>query len=175
MRLGIGVGVGVGVLLAVGAACGKKDANQPPADYSNPAVPAQPAPAKFALADFSTLRYLEGAWKGSQANGNAFYESYHFLNDSTIFMASHTDSTLKTKSDSSRIVFRNGAVIDSAYSGSVYTVEKLDASIVDFRAGPNYHFTWSPAGADAWKATLYNKQPDGTERVTTYSLQRIRR
>jgi hypothetical protein len=166
------VGMGFALILI---ACGKKDADQPPADYSNPAVPAQPAPAKFALADFGTLRYLEGAWKGAQVNGNAFYESYHFLNDSTILKASHTDSTLKTKSDSSRIVFRNGAVIDSGFTGTTYTAEKLDSSIVDFRAGPQYHFTWSRDGSDAWKAMLYNRQADGTERVTTYQMKRIRR
>src|SRR6185295_15642534 len=108
MRVGIGA---LASVLVMG--CSKKDADQPPADYSNPAVPAQPAPAKFALADFGKLRYLEGAWRGSMENGNAFYESYHFVNDSTIAKAAHSDSTFKTKSDSSTIVFRNGAVVDS--------------------------------------------------------------
>lgn len=157
------------------AACGKKDAEQPPKDFSNPAVPGQPVPAKYAIADFGSLRYLEGMWKGMQANGNAFYESYHFINDSTIFQANHTDSTFKKKSDSSLITFRGGVVIDSNYSGKIYTAEKLDSSIVDFRAGPNYHFAFSRESNDAWTAKLYNKAADGTESVTTYRLTRIRR
>ena len=156
-------------------ACAKKDAEQPPKDFSDPAIPAQPVPAKFALADFNSLRYLEGTWKGLQANGNPFYESYHFVNDSTIFQANHTDSTFKTKSDSSLIIFRGGAVTDSNFSGKTYTAEKLDSSIVDFRAGPNYHFAFSRVSNDAWTANLYNKQADGTERITTYQLKRIRR
>jgi hypothetical protein len=142
-------------------------------DFSDPAAPAQPVPARFALADFNALRYLEGVWRGTMPNGNAFYESYHFVNDSTILQAGHTDSTLETKSDSSRIVFRGGAVIDS--SSAVYTAEQLDSSIVDFRAGPSYHFTWARQGNDAWLATLFNKQPDGTERVTKYAMKRLRR
>jgi hypothetical protein len=170
----MGMGMRAGLFLVL-AACSRKDAEQPPKDFSNPAVPAQPAPAQFALADFNTLRYLEGTWKGMQPNGNPFYESYHFVNDSTIFQAGHTDSTFRTKSDSALITFRNGVVVDSSYSGRIYTVEKLDSAVVDFRAGPNYHFTWSRQGNDAWTAKLYNKQPDGSDVVTTYPMKRIRR
>ena len=163
----------LGMAILIG--CSRKDAEDPPKDFSNPAVPGQPVPAKFALADFQSLRYLEGMWKGMQANGSPFYESYHFINDSTVLKANHTDSTFKTKSDSSLVVFRNGAVLDSGFSGNIYTAEKLDSSMVDFRAGPNYHFTWTRQSNDAWKAVLYNRQPDGTDRVTTYLLTRVRR
>jgi hypothetical protein len=156
-------------------ACAKNDAEQPPKDFSNPSAPGQPVPAKFAIADFNALRYLEGMWQGALPNGNPFYESYHFVNDSTIFQANHTDSTFRKKSDSSLITFRGGVVIDSSYSGKTYTAERLDSSIVDFRAGPSYHFAFTRAGNDAWTANLYNKLPDGTEKVTTYRLKRIRR
>jgi hypothetical protein len=159
-------------VLVFSLGCSKKDANQPPPNFSNPAAPAQPAPAKFALADMRSLRYLEGVWKGTMPNGKAFYESYHFLNDSTIAQAGHTDSTFKTKSDSSMIMFRNGAVVDSG--GTVSTAEKLDSNAVDFRASPSYHFVWSRQGNDAWTATIYSKQA-GAERVTTYPMKRIRR
>jgi hypothetical protein len=159
-------------LLALGIACGKKDADTPPPNFSNPAAPAQPAPAKFALTDFGQLRYLEGVWRGTMPNGNVFYESYHFVDDSTILQGGHTDSTLRTKSDSARIVFRNGAVIDSG--GTVYSAEKLDSAMVDFRASPSYHFVWTRQGTDAWTATIYSKQ-GGSERVTTYPMKRIRR
>jgi hypothetical protein len=154
------------------AACSKKDAETPPTDYSNPGAPAQPMPAKYALADFGQLRYLEGMWRGTMENGKPFYESYHFLNDSTIAKGSHTDSTFKTKSDSSFIVFRGGVVMDS--SSQVYTAEKLDSTIVDFRASPSYHFTWTKESNDAWTARLFSKQ-DGAEKVTVYPMQRVRR
>jgi hypothetical protein len=156
------------------SACAKKDANQPPQDTNNAAAPAQPVPAKFALADFGKLRYLEGTWVGTMANGHSFYESYHFANDSTILKGSHTDSTFKTKSDSSVIIFRNGIVMDSS-AASVYTAEKLDTSLVDFRAGPTYHFTWSRESNDAWTARLFSKQADGSEKVTTYPMKRMKR
>jgi hypothetical protein len=167
--------VSAGVLASGLIACGKKDAEDPPKDFSNPAAPGQPVPAKFALADFQTLRYLEGTWKGMQPNGSPFYESYHFINDSTLLQGTHTDSTFKTKSDSSLILFRNGVVMDSSFTGRMSVAEKLDSSIVDFRAGPNYHFAWTRQSADAWKAILYNRQPDGTDRITTYLLTRVRK
>jgi hypothetical protein len=65
--------------------------------------------------------------------------------------------------------------MDSSFTGRKSVAEKLDSSIVDFRAGPNYHFAWTRQSADAWKATLYNRQPDGTDRITTYLLTRVRR
>ena len=165
--------VRAGVLALVVVSCSKKDAETPPPDFSNPAVPAQPAPAQFALADFANLRYLEGTWRGTMENGKPFYESYHFVDDSTIIMGNHADSTFRTKSDSTRIVFRHGAIMDS--SRSVYAVVSIDSNVVDFRASPTYHFTWTREGNDAWTARLYAKQPDGTDRVTTYPMKRVRR
>jgi hypothetical protein len=154
-------------IVAMTVACSKKDAEQSAMDSQVAA-----APVHFTLAEFGHLRYLEGTWKGTMANGNAFYESYRFVNDSTIDKGGHTDSTFKTKSDSSRIVFRNGVVLDSG--SSVYTAEKLDSTMVDFRASPSYHFTWTREGADAWTARLFSKQPDGTDRVTMYPMKRVR-
>ena len=171
MRMGMGMGM---ALLVATASCGKKDADQPPPDFDNAAAPAQPLPAKFALADFANLRYLEGLWVGKMANGHPFYESYHFVNDSTILKGSHTDSTFKTKSDSSRIAFRNGVVMDSGAT-SMYTAETLDESVVDFRAGPTYHFTWSRESNDAWTARLFSRQADGSDKITTYFMKRIER
>ena len=75
---------------------------------------------------------------------------------------------------SSLIVFRNGAVIDSG-ANSASVAEKLDSTMIDFRSGPTYHFTWTKDGPDAWTARLFAKQADGTERVTTYPMKRIRR
>lgn len=154
-------------------ACAKKDAETPPADFSNPSAPGQAVPTRFALADFNRLRYLEGTWRGTMSNGNAFYESYHFLNDSTIQKGGHTDSTFRTKSDSGWIIFRGGAVIDSGGS-QTYTAEKLDSTTVDFRASPTYHFTWTREGADAWTARLFSGT-GGAEKVTVYPMRRLRR
>jgi hypothetical protein len=164
--------VTAGMLALSLMACSKKDAETPPADFSTPGAPAQAAPAKFSLADFASLRYLEGKWVGTMINGNRFYESYHFVNDSTILKASHTDSTFQKKSDSSMIAFRNGIVIDSG--SSVSTAEKLDLTVVDFRANPNYHFTWTRQSNDAWTAKLFSKAANGTERYTTYPMRRFK-
>jgi hypothetical protein len=175
MRARARQGLTAGAVMLSLLACSKKDAETPPADFSTPGAPAQPMPAKFSLADFGQLRYLEGTWRGTMENGKPFYESYHFVNDSTVFQANHTDSTFQTKSDSSLIIFRGGAVTDSSFSGKTYTAEKLDSSIVDFRASPTYHFAFTRESNDAWTARLFSKQDAGPERVTTYPMRRIRR
>jgi hypothetical protein len=170
--MGMGMGMGMGLFAMVVIGCSREPDRPPPG--TNNAATAQIATAKFALADFAKLRYLEGTWVGTMANGNSFYESYHFANDSTLLKGSHTDSTFKTKSDSSVIIFRNGVVMDSS-AASMYTAEKLDTSVVDFRAGPTYHFTWSRESNDAWTARLFSKQADGSEKVTTYPMKRMKR
>jgi hypothetical protein len=155
------------------AACAKDKPDQPPPDFQTPAAPAAPMPAQFALADFQHLRYLEGKWRGTLPNGKFFYESYHFVNDSTILQGGHTDSTFETKSDSALLVFRGGAVIDS--SRTIYHATKLDATTVDFRAdpAPKNGFVWIRESADAWTARILGTNPDGTERVTVYPMRRV--
>lgn len=165
-------------LLAVAALAGlsacTKD-SEPPATSGTAATPAAPAPVKFALTDFGQLRWLEGAWRGTMPNGTFFHETYHFVDDSTIAMGGHTDSTLKTKSDSARWVFRGGEVIDSGGS-VVYHASRIDSAGIDFRADPDptHHFTFTRDGSDAWTARIFSKGPDGAERVTVYPMRRIK-
>ncbi|HET9426622.1 MAG TPA: hypothetical protein VFO55_14765 [Gemmatimonadaceae bacterium] len=156
-------------------ACTKDKSGQPPENFETPAAPAAPMPASWSLADFGHLRYLEGQWRGTMPGGRPFYESYRFLNDSTILRGSHTDSTYSTKSDSALIVFRAGAVIDSG--SAVFHATKLDSSVVDFRADvdPRRGFTWTRESADAWTARILSAAPDGTERVTIYPMRRVSR
>lgn len=167
---------GAAVLAAL-CACAK-DNEQPPRSGtpSDTAAPAAPAPVKFALADFGKLRWLEGAWRGTMPNGTPFHETYHFIDDSTIAMGGHTDSTLKTKSDSARWVFRAGEVIDSGGS-VVYHASRIDSTGIDFHADPDpsHHFTFTRDDSDAWTARIFSKGPDGAERVTVYPMRRIRR
>ncbi|MEO5567065.1 MAG: hypothetical protein ABIR92_01145 [Gemmatimonadaceae bacterium] len=160
------------VAISATAAC-KQD--QPAADYQTPGAPAAPMPVKFSLADFQHLRYLEGTWRGTMPDGKPFYESYRFVNDSTILQGGHPDSTFATKTDSSRFEFRGGEVIHG--SGTTYHAAELDSTTVDFRADvdPKTHFVWTREGADAWTARLFRAGPDGAEQVTVYPMQRIRR
>ena len=88
------------------------------ADDERPAPPAQgsePASAAAALsgqtaADFQVLRYLEGNWRGSGYAGGPFYESYRFLNDTTIEMTAWTDSTMTTARERRRYELRDGVI-----------------------------------------------------------------
>lgn len=152
------------------AACNRAD--KAPADSLVPVVP----PPTFAKTDFAKLRWLEGAWRGTISEGSFFYESYHFVNDTTLVRATHTDSTFKTKSDSAVMYYRDGAVVDSS-AGSLYHAMKLDSTEVDFRldADPRRHFTWTRNGADAWTAKIFSRTREGVERVTVYPMARMKK
>lgn len=165
--------VALGALVACGRDSGRSADS---GTAAAPGTPAAPAPVTFTLADFGKLRWLEGAWRGTMPNGALFHETYHFVNDSTIAMGGHTDSTLKTKADSARWVFRSGAVIDSGGS-VVYHASRIDSAGIDFRADPDpsHHFTFTREGSDAWTARIFSRGPDGAERVTVYPMRRIGR
>lgn len=160
------------VAICTAAAC-KKD--QPAADYQTPGAPASPMPVKFSLADFQHLRYLEGAWRGTMPDGKFFYESYRFLNDSTILQGGHPDSTFAMKTDSSMYEFRGGEIVHG--TSTKYHAAALDSTTVDFRADadPKTHFVWTREGPDAWTARLFRAGPDGAEQVTVYPIKRVKR
>lgn len=151
----------------------KKD--QPAADFKTSGASASPMPVKFSLADFQHLRYLEGTWRGTMPDGKLFYESYHFVNDSTILQGGHPDSTFATKTDSSTFEFRAAEIVHG--SSTKYHAAALDSTTVDFRADvdPKTHFVWTKEGPDAWTARLFRAGPDGAELVTVYPIKRVKR
>ena len=158
------------LLMAVGfAACTARD-EAPAAGAGDESVG-----GKFATIEFTErLRFLEGTWRGRMENGQAFYERYTFVDDTTIVMHNLADSTLTRATDSSRISLREGTIA-SVSGTSRYVASKIDSAGVQFEpvVGASNRFLWTPAGPNAWRATLEWKDKDGTPKTTVYLLERI--
>ena len=139
------------------------------------AVPAPDAVA-VTLADFQKLRWINGPWRGFMASGERFYEWYKFENDSTILKTEHPDSTFGTPSGESRIMLRNGIVVDSSLRSS-YVATRLDSTGIDFapRRGATNNFTWAREDATKWSATIRWVDKDGRPQSVLYALHRFGR
>lgn len=136
------------------------------------AIAQQPA-QRTTLAEFRTLSWLTGAWRGSGGSYAAFYEEYRAIDDSTIAMRSFTDSTFRVVSDSSTIAWRNGIVVKRG-SGTPAVAIELSGRHVRFRRPGALRggFTFTRDSADQWTATLHPASPDGRE--TVYVMRRLR-
>ncbi|MFL5509285.1 MAG: hypothetical protein ACJ79J_06785 [Gemmatimonadaceae bacterium] len=153
------------------AACGR-DAKRSADSASAEARDYVPSDAKhFSAADFATLRWIEGDWRGRIPSGAAFYERYKFVDDSTIMMHGFEDSTLTVPNDSATIVFRNGVVIDRGGKAR-WTASRLDSTGIDFAPaqGATNQFSWNRQSADKWTAAIRPR----TGNRTVYPMERIR-
>lgn len=115
---------------------------------------------RYTLADFQALRYIEGDWRGSGYEGGPFYESYRFVDDSTIDMTAWTDSTMTVARERSQYLLRDGSIRTSK-GGRLQTV---DDSGHHFRA-ESYGWTFSPVSPDRWTARVGP--------TTVYTMDRI--
>lgn len=148
-------------LIAVGA-CAAKD------------VPPPPAPAaRVSAAQFGQLRWLEGRWRGAEEAGAPFFESYRFLDDSTIASYSYSDSTFATVTDSGRIEFR-GDSVTSGWPVAERVATALDSASIAFSAparGGNT-FSWHLEAPGAWTARLAWDSA-GIARTRVYSMRAV--
>lgn len=165
------------VLGLVALACGKGDTGSADSTASTAgAAPPAPDAVAVTMADFQKLRWLNGPWRGFMANGEKFYEWYKFENDSTIVKTEHPDSTFGRPSGESRIMLRNGIVVDSSMRSS-YVATRLDSTGIDFapRRGATNNFTWTREDTTKWSATIRWVDKDGRPQSVLYALHRFGR
>lgn len=118
--------------------------------------------AAHTIADLQALRYLEGDWRGSGYEGGPFYESYRFVNDSTIEMTAWTDSTTTTVRERSEYALRDGVI----RTGSGGRLVSVDENGHHFRSGSSA-WTFRQISPDRWTAQVGPS--------TTYTMDRIAR
>jgi hypothetical protein len=150
------------VFLVLGCGCrGDTDDERtaPPARAGEPATAAAAA-SRHTVADFQLLRYLEGNWRGSGYAGGPFYESYGFLNDTTIDMTAWTDSTMTTARERTRYELRDGVIRTDKGARLV----KVDQDGHHFAAA-SYGWTFRSVAPDRWTARVGPS--------TTYTMDRI--
>ena len=116
--------------------------------------------AQHETSDFQTLRYLEGDWRGSGYEGGLFYESYRFVNDSTIEMTAWTDSTMAVPRDQSQYMLRDGVIRTSEGA----RLARADADGHHFQ-GSSSSWTFRSVSPDRWTAQVGPS--------TTYTMDRV--
>jgi acetyl esterase/lipase len=126
--------------------------------------------------DFQKLRWLEGAWRGSDGGQNAFYESYHFVSDTTIeiqyFGKDETLSQIKRKGSVSLV---NGTILHRDESG-VWAATSIDDKSVHFapRENADNSFSWEQESPDLWLARLEIPDPQGKQNEKVYRMDRVK-
>jgi hypothetical protein len=152
------------VPIAVIAACGPAKPGK--ADTSLP---------HFTKAQFASIRWLDGRWRGVDSAGKPFFEAYRVVNDSTMHQGTFSDSTFATQTDSAVVGWRNGVVVDQGAS-SPWVATRLDSGVVTFaltKAATN-RFVWIRHSPDEWEAQIYTPDRAGREQRVVYRMQRVR-
>lgn len=132
--------------------------------------PQSDQPLQVSVAEFQTLRWLEGTWRGTGGR-QPFYEGYRFQSDTLVWILYFADSTTTRAADSGAVYLRAGIVYHEA-DGGLWRATHLDSVRITFEPVEQVtnSFTWVRESADAWLATL--QEPGAPEK--TYRLERVR-
>jgi len=134
-------------------------------------------PLRVTPAQFRSLAWLEGQWRGRTDRGQWFYESYALVNDSTLATHTFPDSTFAAPTDSSEIRLRGSEVVSQS-GRKRWVVAALDTSHVRFVpvAGARNSFTWRRQSPGVWTATLRWPAKIGRRtRMVVYRMERVTR
>lgn len=132
------------------------------------------AAVRVTLDEFGRLRWLEGRWRGAEGAGAPFFESYRFVDDSTIQQFAYADSTFSAVSDSGLIRLR-GDTVTSGSPAPRYVATAISADSVHFAALPGAanDFTWRSVGDGHWTARLIWDSA-GVRRDRVYDMRAVR-
>ncbi len=138
--------------------------------------PADAGPAAVTAADFRTIRWIEGTWRGTGGGVEPFFEQYRMRDDTTLARYSFADSSLATVGDSAHIVLRGGRVVEPAHDPA-WQVTAFDSASWRFEhlREPGRAYTWRSVSADQWTARLEWLDAQGTRQERLYTLERMPR
>jgi len=126
-------------------------------------------PSHHSRAEFQSLQWLEGDWRGTGGQ-RPFFERYEILNDTTIQIHYYADST-RTEEQGSGSVYLSEGVIYHTADGATWVAVQFDDTGIYFspHEGAQNSFRWTRISSTAWEAVL---QFEGG-RETRYELTRI--
>ena len=158
----------LGMALALSACAGRE---APP----EPTPTAVPVGVHVTHAAFGRLAWLEGRWRGEGIDQPPFYERYELVNDSTMSVATYTDSTFTTiDGEPGEVRWRDG-LVTTGTGGALYVATEYDDGMIRFDpvAGARNSFVWRRVSDDAWTAVLSWPVPGETaRRERVYHLRR---
>lgn len=140
-------------LVACSSDAASRDATS--GDTASSATTAAVSPVSVSPAQFEMLRWLGGRWRGADAGGVPFYESYELRSSGVIASYAYRDSTFALPSDSGKLELRG----DTLFSGSPamqWVATRFDSARVEFAPwrGAANHFVWQRGTGRNWTATL---------------------
>lgn len=130
---------------------------------------AMPGAQAMTLAQFKSLHWLAGRWRGSGGAFPSFFEEYTVLNDSTVRQYTLTDSTFSQPKDSALLVWRNG-VAAQVRNGRPTPLVHLAGDTARFAGPAGGGWTWLRLGRDRWRAELAPARPG--QGPTIYDMRR---
>lgn len=127
------------------------------------------SPGTYTLAEFRSLDWLQGDWRGAGGQ-RPFFESYELVNDSTIRIHYHADSTRSAERGTGRVYYSAGAIYHEA-DGATWAAVRLDSTGIHFapQQGARNTFRWTRLSDTTWEAVL--RFEDGSE--ARYEMSRI--
>ena len=129
-------------------------------------------PAAVSLERFQLLRFLQGNWRGTAGDTEPFFESYLFVDDSTIRTFTYADSTFAQARDSGMVLWRAGTVAVEGGTARWLAVS-FDSTGMEFspERGASNLFRWTPESRDRWTAEL--AWPGPSNRSRAYLMERV--
>lgn len=108
----------------------------------------------FTLEDFQMLRWVEGTWRGTGGT-SAFFEGYHFSNDTLLRILYYADSATTQVSDSGSVYLSSGSIYHEA-GGGIWRAVALDTNSIEFEPheGATNSFSWTRDSDTTWVARL---------------------
>ena len=125
----------------------------------------------YTLADFRSLDWLQGDWRGAGGQ-RPFFEGYELVNDSTIRVHYYADSTRSAVRGTGSVHYSAGVIYHEA-DGATWAAVRLDSTGIHFapREGASNTFRWTRLSDTTWEAVL--RFEDGSE--ARYEMSRIER
>ena len=130
---------------------------------------------KFTHSDIETLKWIEGSWCGSSADGKlTFYEHYDFVAGEIVMKAYAQDSTFTKVKRQDKVYFRNGEIIYEG-EGMVWSATRLNNFQIEFapKKKATNSFIWQKESADVWLARLMDKDEAGKPQEVVFRMERI--
>ena len=132
---------------------------------------------KFTKSDMAKLRWIEGSWRGSDADGKlTFYEDYHFVANEIVIKSYAQDSTFTKVKRQGKVYLRNGEIVHRG-EGMLWSATKLNDSQVEFapKKKATNSFIWQRESADVWIAKLMFNDETGKQTEVAFRMERIKR
>ncbi|MBC7791124.1 MAG: hypothetical protein H7Z74_14350 [Anaerolineae bacterium] len=130
-------------------------------------------------ANFGSLRWLEGSWRGHGTEQAPFFEQYRFVDDSTLAVDSFEDSTFSNKTSTALVELRNGQLVNQGEgAGASWVVTALDSAEVTFGPlkGARNSYIWRRGPTPhAWTAIIVSRNAEGAQKERVYQMERAAR